>query len=226
MVAARSERLKASRVDLLELAIGLLGAVQRHAAVQIMISEVEHAEHQHFGILRDFRSEAGLAEGQPHFARALQAVVFVVHRIGVNARVVRVAFKQRAHGVVRAQFEQIHAGRFDELLVNRRAVAMLGNIALGERQLFEEALLDARRRTAPRPVAPRGPAYWITCTVSMPDSSSKNQPQLVYISMAWRCISSSFQMVTRSPLLMVLRRKLAAAKRSRLSGERSRMTWM
>ena len=27
-------------------------------------------------------------------------------------------------------------------------------------------------------------AYWITCTVSMPESSSKNHPQLVYMSMA------------------------------------------
>ncbi len=31
----------------------------------------------------------------------------------------------------------------------------------------------------------------ITCTVSIPESSSKNHPQLVYISMAWRCISSN-----------------------------------
>ena len=38
----------------------------------------------------------------------------------------------------------------------------------------------------------------MTCTVSMPDNSSKNQPQLVYISMAWRCISSSDSTVTIS----------------------------
>jgi hypothetical protein len=31
----------------------------------------------------------------------------------------------------------------------------------------------------------------MTWTVSSPESSSKNQPQLVYISMAWRCISRS-----------------------------------
>jgi hypothetical protein len=38
----------------------------------------------------------------------------------------------------------------------------------------------------------------MTCTVSMPDSSSKNQPQLVYMSMAWRCSSSSLSARARA----------------------------
>lgn len=33
-------------------------------------------------------------------------------------------------------------------------------------------------------------AYRSTCTVSMPDSSEKNQPQLVNMSSDWRCSSS------------------------------------
>ena len=41
----------------------------------------------------------------------------------------------------------------------------------------------------------------MTCTVSKPDSSSKNHPQLVYINIAWRCISSSFNAATCSSLL-------------------------
>ena len=36
------------------------------------------------------------------------------------------------------------------------------------------------------------------CTVSMPEMSSKNQPQLVYMSCAWRCISISSSARTRS----------------------------
>ena len=38
----------------------------------------------------------------------------------------------------------------------------------------------------------------MTCTVSMPEMSSKNQPQLVYMSCAWRCISMSSRARTRS----------------------------
>ena len=34
-------------------------------------------------------------------------------------------------------------------------------------------------------------AYWMTWVVSIPEISSKNQPQEVYISRAWRCISIS-----------------------------------
>ena len=48
----------------------------------------------------------------------------------------------------------------------------------------------------------------------MPDSSSKNQPQLVYISIAWRCNSSSFQTSTSSAgcqlaLAMALEKRLS-----------------
>ena len=41
-------------------------------------------------------------------------------------------------------------------------------------------------------------AYIITCTVSMPEMLSKNQPQLVYMSIALRCISSNFRKITLS----------------------------
>ena len=36
-----------------QVAVGFVGAEQRHAAVQIVIAEVQHAEHQHLGFLRD-----------------------------------------------------------------------------------------------------------------------------------------------------------------------------
>ena len=38
-------------------------------------------------------------------------------------------------------------------------------------------------------------AYLRICTVSRPEISEKNQPQLVYMSIDWRCISSSFSAV-------------------------------
>ena len=41
-------------------------------------------------------------------------------------------------------------------------------------------------------------AYCMHCTVSIPDRSSKNQPQLVYMSIAWRAISMSDSARTRS----------------------------
>ena len=41
-------------------------------------------------------------------------------------------------------------------------------------------------------------AYAITCTVSIPEISSKNHPQLVYINCVWRCISISLRISVRS----------------------------
>ncbi len=50
-------------------------------------------------------------------------------------------------------------------------------------------------------------AYLRTCTVSIPEISEKNQPQLVNMSSDWRSISSS------------------RSERTSCSGERSRPAW-
>jgi len=69
------------------------------------------------------------------------------------------------------------------------------------------------------------PAYWRICTVSRPESSSKNHPQLVYISMACLCISRSLRTMTVSSISRFLD---ACFSRNLLifSSERSRMTSM
>ena len=62
-------------------------------------------------------------------------------------------------------------------------VAKLGKVALRRLEKLAERLfvmIGKRRCTS----CSARPAYMMTCTVSMPDNSSKNQPQLVYISMA------------------------------------------
>src|SRR5438105_8251307 len=69
------------------------------------------------------------------------------------------------------------------------------------------------------------PAYSITFTVSMPETSSKNQPQLVYISMAWRSISISLSTATTS-LCESWREECRIRKLSIESGERSSTTLM
>src|SRR5450432_3246643 len=63
----------------------------------------------------------------------------------------------------------------------------------------------------------------MTCTVSRPDSSSKNQPQLVYISIKCLCVSSSFSVVTCSSALNAWL-ACSAKKASTLASERFRIT--
>ncbi len=110
--------------------------------MEIVVAEMEHAENQHFGVLRDLGGEPRLAERQFHLSGAFEPVVLVFHRVRVNARVIGVALKQRIHGIVRAQLQQVHARGLDELFENTRAVAVLRKIALGRRELPHQARFD------------------------------------------------------------------------------------
>src|SRR5579862_107568 len=65
----------------------------------------------------------------------------------------------------------------------------------------------------------------MTCTVSIPDNSSKNHPQLVYINIKWRCISRSFRVVILS-LSCRFSFAFCRKNRSTFSGERSSITRM
>ena len=131
-------------------------------------------------------------------------------------------------------FVHIYYGGPDKFIVDMGPVAMFLDIALrGSEQLretslyrFLKSLVGVRHSS---PCIKEGlcipsnrswaswttrPAYWITWTVSMPDNSSKNQPQLVYISIACRWSSSSFQSSTCSAgrelaLAMPLQKRLA-----------------
>ena len=88
---------------------------------------------------------------------------------------------------------------------------MLRNVALRLRQAPAKSLLEAVPEELLRELEGR-PAYWITWTVSIPDSSSKNQPQLVYMSMACRCSSSSFKAL-RSALARLSGRRACRPKK-------------
>ena len=64
--------------------------------------------------------------------------------------------------------------------------------------------ISSRRRSTVRPESSSSScsvraAYLRTCTASSPEMSLKNQPQLVWASRAWRCISSSLKVRTCWP---------------------------
>ena len=87
------------------------------------------------------------------------------------------------------------------------------------------APLPARRRACCASCSTRA-AYAMICTVSMPEISSKNQPQLVYISCAWRCISISSHCAHALGLVQRVRLVLRQRIDPPTPSLRSRITWM
>ena len=85
-------------------------------------------------------------------------------------------------------FQRDHAG-LDQPLVHLPAVAHAGSLE-GARASRASSSGSRSRPTRSRASWMARAAYLSTCTVSMPDISEKNQPQLVNMSSDWRCSSS------------------------------------
>ena len=115
--------------------------------------------------------------------------------------------------------------RLDELLVDARGVA---DIAAGSRARDARLSVKSGSRSTPRDSRASWmarAAYFRICTVSGPETSEKNQPQLVYMSSAWRCISSSLsaRVISRSSRLRRACRSRNSAARLRSGSSTSSM---
>ena len=142
------------------------------------------------------------ADEQPRVVRLAQ-VAIVVHRTSnpvklTGERAPPRGTAGRPRGWQRTSIASTPAGRTLPA-PDPPAVPLLGDVARRPREALDECGSQGpTRRTAP---AGRGSsaraAYCRILTVSILDSSSKNQPQLVYINIACRCSSRSFSTSVR-----------------------------
>ena len=139
--------------------------------------------------------------GEPHPAVSLFLEARTAKVIAAGGPAVVTLFDQARDGEVRGDARGVTRSGLDDALRRcRRRCRPRQRCSWprrGSRETFR-AGARARARPSSRWFAP---AYLKTCTVSMPEMSEKNQPQLVYMRSALRCISRN---VSARILLLVV----------------------
>ena len=118
--------------------IGLQALKMPHPAIQIVLTQVKRSVGNHVRVLRYLEPDLDAPNGQTGFASAPELPIFLVNGEGINARLVRIGFKQRAHGEMSAHLLPVHDRWFDEALVDPPAVAELLDIASRRAEAFEK----------------------------------------------------------------------------------------
>src|ERR1700680_2759166 len=107
-----------------------------------MPSQVNDSEREQGTVSSDARSTPRSAYGKTHFAGFPICVRFPLYAVAIDLRLLRIRLEHGADGVVSGKLWQVHHCRLHELAVDLGAVAVLRDVALRQRQFFQEATLQ------------------------------------------------------------------------------------
>ena len=118
--------------------VSLLSGEITDSARQVMVLEVQDPKKEVSRFLSNPRRESSPPDSQFQFARLQKLKVFPLDGITVNPVMLGIGFKDGADGIMGSHPLQVYHRWFHELLVDEAAVPVVGNIALGPLEPFEE----------------------------------------------------------------------------------------